>query len=288
MATHRFKTVDVFTSTPLKGNPVAVVFDADDLTDAQMLQIAAWTNLSETTFLCKPTAGGADYRLRIFHPQGELPFAGHPTVGSAHAALEAGLVSKREFIMECGAGCLPLHTGGDGSGRLIFVESPEAQFVHEFSTSVDAISEALGTPVTADPPPASVYNGPTWLFVHLPDAATIAALKPDMNAVTRLSEDFSLTGIAPFALTDGDTAVRIRAFAPFVGVTEDPVTGSANASLPTYLRHFGLIQRTGRSYVVSQGTEIGRDGRVHVHVGDNDRVEIGGQAVTVVEGEIRL
>ena len=289
MATHRFKTVDVFTSVPLKGNPVAVVFDADDLTDAQMLQIASWTNLSETTFLCRPTpAGGADYRLRIFHPTAELPFAGHPTIGSAHAALEAGLVSSREFVMECGAGCLPLHTDGEAPERLIFVESPEAQFVHEFSTSVDAISEALGTPVTADPPPASVHNGPTWLFVQLPDAAAVAALEPDMTAVARLSDDFSITGIAPFALTDGDTAVRIRAFAPFVGVPEDPVTGSANASLPAYLRHFGLLERTGRSYVVSQGTEIGRDGRVHVRVGDDDRVEIGGQAVTVVEGEIRV
>jgi PhzF family phenazine biosynthesis protein len=260
------------------------------MTDAEMQAVAAWTNLSETTFLCRATTPEADYKLRIFHPTGELPFAGHPTVGSAHAALEAGVVTKAKFVMECGAGLLPLHVEGDGVGRRIFVRSPEAEIVHEFSTSLDALAEALGAPVMKDPPPTSVVNGPAWLFCQMDSPDAVGGLRPDMSAVARLSRDFELTGLAPFALVDGqDHAVRIRAFAPAVGVPEDPVTGSANAALPAYLARYGLLESTGRDYVSSQGTEIGRDGRVSVRVLDDaGRSEIGGQSVTVIEGEIRL
>jgi len=287
MATHPFKQVDVFTSIPQLGNPVAVVFGADGMSDAEMVRLAAWTNLSETTFLCKPTQPGADYLLRIFHPAGELPFAGHPTVGSAHAALEAGIVAKHEFVQECGAGLLRLHVEGDGPERLIFVESPEAKLMHEFGTSVEALSAALGAPIVTSPPPASVHNGPTWLFVQMPDSETVTKLKPDMSAVARLSNDFGVTGLACFALTGTQPEVHIRCFCPAINVPEDPVTGSANASLPTYLAHTGLLERTGRAYTSNQGRELGRDGSVHVRT-DGVRTEIGGQAVTVIDGEIRL
>lgn len=292
---HPFKQVDVFTSRPFFGNPVAVVFDADGLDDEEMLRIANWTNLSETTFLQQPSAGsGADYRLRIFHPQGELPFAGHPTVGAAHAYMERGgaRLDPGVLRMECGAGVLAIRTVGEGSGTLIFTESPEVQLVHEFGTSVEAISAALGAPIVADPAPASVHNGPTWLFTQLDDAR-LSALRPDMGAVERLSRDFSLTGIAAFALAGeagGDTAeprVHIRCFAPAAGVPEDPVTGSANAALPAYLARAGLLERAGREYTATQGRELGRDGCVHVRT-DGVRTEIGGQAVTVIDGEIRL
>ena len=289
MTTLKFKQVDVFTSRPFYGNPVAVIFDADDLTDEEMQKIANWTNLSETTFFQSPTPGsGADYRLRIFHPQEEIAFAGHPTVGSAHAYIESGRarLDANVLRMECGAGILAIRTVGEGSETLIFAETPEAQFVHEFGTSVEAISAALGAPIFTDPAPASVYNGPTWLFVQMEDAA-ITSLKPDMAAVARLSEDFSLTGIAAFALTDSDPAVHIRVFGPIAGVPEDPVTGSANASLPTYLERNGMLDRVGSEYVSKQGMELGRDGRVHVRT-DGKRTEIGGQAVTVIDGEIRL
>jgi PhzF family phenazine biosynthesis protein len=295
MRAYAFKQVDVFTGVGLRGNPVAVVIDADDLSDEQMQRAASWTNLSETTFICEPTANsGADYRLRIFTPQSELPFAGHPTVGSAHAYLEHGGARLDPDVLrqECGAGVLAIRAEGEDESRLIFAEAPAAKFVHEYATSVDAISAALGVDVSGDPPPASVDNGPTWTFVYLPDPALIGAMKPDMSALSRLSEDFGLTGLAVFALTGGDPAVRIRCFAPFFGVPEDPVTGSANAALPTYLARYGLLERTGRSYIASQGLELGRDGRVHVRVREDARtgarVEIGGQAVTVVEGEIRL
>lgn len=291
MRSYAFKQVDVFTGVGLRGNPVAVVIDADDLSDEQMQQVANWTNLSETTFIREPTPNsGADYLLRIFTPQHELPFAGHPTVGSAHAYLEHGGARLDPDVLrqECGAGVLAIRSEGEGDSRLIFAETPEAKLVGEFGTSVDIIAEALGVEVSSDPPPASVSNGPTWTFVHVPEAAMIGSMKPDMAAISRLSEDSGLTGLAVFALTGEDPAVRIRCFAPFFGVPEDPVTGSANAALPTYLARYGLLDRTGRSYTSSQGLELGRDGRVHVRVREDDRVEIGGQAVTVVEGEIRL
>jgi PhzF family phenazine biosynthesis protein len=292
LSTHRFSQVDVFTTRPFFGNPVAVVFDADGLSDAEMQRIAGWTNLSETTFFQQPsTNSGADYRLRIFYPKGELPFAGHPTVGSAHAALEGGVIpaGKREFVMECGAGMLPLRVEGDSPERRIFVRAPEAEFVHEFGTSVEAISGVLGAPVAADPPPASINNGPVWLFCGMA-SADIARLRPDMTAAARLSRDLSVSGFATFALVKGaENKVHIRVFAPDGGVPEDPVTGSANASLPTYLARYGLLKVTGREYVSSQGAELGRDGRVQVRVlNDTGLAEIGGQCVTVIEGEIRL
>lgn len=289
MTTLKFKQVDVFTSRPFYGNPVAVVFDADDLTDDKMRQIANWTNLSETTFFQSPSPGsGADYRLRIFHPQEEIAFAGHPTVGSAHAYIESGRARLEPNVlrMECGAGVLAIRTAGEGSETLIFSETPEAQFVHEFGTSVEAISAALGAPIITEPPPASVYNGPTWLFVQLDDTA-VTNLAPDMAIVTRLSRDLGVDGLACFAMTDSEPAIHIRAFVPAFGVPEDPVTGSANASLPTYLERSGLLDRVGREYVAKQGMELGRDGRVHVRT-DGVRSEIGGQAVTVIDGEIRL
>ena len=291
MRSYAFKQVDVFTGVGLRGNPVAVVIDADDLSDEEMQRVANWTNLSETTFIREPTPNsGADYLLRIFTPQSELPFAGHPTVGSAHAYLEHGGARLDPDVLrqECGAGVLAIRSEGEDESRLIFAETPEAKLVREYASSVDAISEALGVEISSDPPPACVDNGPTWTFVYLADPAMVGAMKPDMAALSRLSEDDGLTGLAVFALTDDDPAVRIRCFAPFFGVPEDPVTGSANAALPAYLARYGLLERTGRSYRASQGLEMGRDGRVHIRVREDDRVEIGGQAVTVVEGEIRL
>jgi PhzF family phenazine biosynthesis protein len=294
--TFPFKQVDVFTSRPLLGNPVAVVFDADGLSDEEMQAVARWTNLSETTFFQPPSPeSGADYLLRIFTPASELPFAGHPTVGSAHAYLERGGARLDPNILrqECGAGVLTLRPEGD----IVFAETPQAEFIHEFGTSVDAIAEALGAPVNVDPPPASVGNGPVWLFT-LVDGGDLARLAPDLTAVARLSTDFGITGIAAFALLDhpeepaaagvSKDAVHIRCFAPALGVPEDPVTGSANAALPTYLERFGLQERTGRRYTVTQGREIGRDGTVHVIARDDGRTEIGGQCVTVAEGEVTL
>ncbi len=290
MPTFRFKQVDVFTDRPLYGNAVAVVLDADDIDAGEMQRIAAWTNLSETTFVLKPTVPEADYRLRIFTPADELPFAGHPTVGSAHAALEASLITGPKFVQECGAGLLPMSVTETDVGRRIAVEAPEAKLARDCGDLADNISAALGAQIATEPPPAAMNNGPIWLFARMESGGAVAGLMPDMSAVEKLSRELDLTGIAAFALLDGDgPRVHIRCFAPAFGVYEDPVTGSANAALPAYLEQAGLLDDVGREYVSTQGTELGRDGRVFVRVLDDaGRAEIGGHAVTVIEGEIRL
>jgi PhzF family phenazine biosynthesis protein len=296
--TFGFKQVDVFTSRPCAGNPVAVVLAADALSAAEMQELARWTNLSETTFVLRPTRPEADYRLRIFSPGHELPFAGHPTVGSAHAALEAGIVGGATFRQECGAGVLTLTVRETETGRRIAVEAPAVRVVRDGSPLASAVSAALGAPIQAEPPPAALDNGPVWLFVRLDSGRAVAGLAPDMTALTRLSREHGLSGVAAFAIlpssgpSDGPgdgPRVHIRCFAPAFGIPEDPVTGSANAALPAHLARAGWLDRVGRAYVATQGTELGRDGRVHVRVlDDTGRAEIGGHAVTVIEGEIRL
>ncbi len=289
LRTYKFKQVDVFTDRPLYGNPVAVVLDADGIDPEEMQRIASWTNLSETTFVLKPTTPEAGYRLRIFTPEHELPFAGHPTVGSAHAALEAGVISGPKFAQECGAGVLPMSVMQSEAGLRIAVEAPKAAFVKEYGDLAAAISAALGGEVLSKPTPAAMNNGPVWLFVRMESSEALAGLKPDMSAVAKLSRERGLTGLAPFALLDGGPRVHIRCFAPAFGVPEDPVTGSANAALPAYLAHAALLDALGGEYVSTQGTELGRDGRVFVRVlDDQGRAEIGGHAITVIEGEIRL
>jgi PhzF family phenazine biosynthesis protein len=292
MTTYRFKQVDAFTARPFLGNPVAVVLGADGLDTDEMQRIANWTNLSETTFVLQPTVPQPAYRLRIFTPQHELPFAGHPTIGSCHAVLEAGVVSPQggRLVQECGAGNLSLRIEGEGAERRIWVEAPEAEFEGEHPELSDRLSTALGAPIAKSPPPTALRNGPDWLFVRFQTEAELAALKPDMSTLAQLSREGTHTGLAAFAFVErGEFAVHIRCFAPDAGVPEDPVTGSANAALPAYLSRHAMLTEARRSYVASQGTELGRDGRVHVRVlDDGGRAEIGGQAVTVVDGGIHV
>ena len=291
MPTFRFKQVDAFTARPFFGNPVAVVLGADDLPTAEMQRIAAWTNLSETAFALAPTIPGPAYRLRIFTPVHELPFAGHPTIGSCHAVLEAGIVQPAEgrLVQECGAGNLPLRVAGDPDARWIFVAAPDAKLVGELPGAARAISDALGGEFAGEPPTA-FCNGPTWLFVRCEREADLAELAPDFSALAKHSAALGVGGVAAFAFAEsGEFAVHIRCFAPASGVPEDPVTGSANAALPAHLAHHGLLDRVGRDYLATQGTELGRDGRVRVRVlDDRGRSEIGGQAVTAVDGELRV
>ncbi len=292
MAQHRFKQVNVFSSHPLMGNPVAVVLDADGIEAEQMQRIAAWTNLSETTFILRASAPGADYRLRIFTPRSELPFAGHPTIGSAHAALEGGVLppGSGSFRQECGAGVLPLTVEGSGAERRIFVRAPEARVVRECGDAADAISAALGGVVATSPVPLAVDVGPVWLVVRMEDADTVRGLRPDVSGVAGLSRVLEVIGVTAFCLEPGgDAAVHLRTFAPAVGVVEDPVCGSCNVALAAYLRETGLIEETGEQYVASQGKEMGRDGRVFVRVREGGRdIEIGGRSVTTVDGQIGL
>jgi PhzF family phenazine biosynthesis protein len=268
-----FKQVDVFTSVPFQGNPVAVVIGAEGLDTAAMQRIANWTNLSETTFLLKSQV--ADYKLRIFTPRQELPFAGHPTVGSAHAALESGFIERKGRIrQECGAGILDLTVEGD----TISVRGPKAKI-----SDVGAIP---GFPLVSAP--KRIDLGPVWVVAEVADARTLAALEPDMRALARWTDSVRASGVTVFARSDDRVAaVHVRSFAPAHGIPEDPVCGSGNLSVGCYLQAAGQAERFGRAYVARQGAQLGRDGRVRVAIED-DGVWIGGNAVTCVEGTIRL
>jgi PhzF family phenazine biosynthesis protein len=271
MASYAFKQVDVFTEKPFLGNPVAVVIGAHDLDTADMQRIARWTNLSETTFLLP--SDKADYRLRIFTPRQELPFAGHPTIGSAHAALEAGFVEKKAALrQECSAGILELSVV-DGQ---IFVRGPQAR-VADVRRKLPFANKLLRIDV-----------GPVWIVGEVANARALAALDPDMDMLTGFTRDHEATGITVFAASqDGESAMHVRSFAPAQGVPEDPVCGSGNLSVAAYLRQTNAVPRFGERYVARQGMQVGRDGRVFVHIED-DGIRIGGHAVTCVDGFLKL
>lgn len=282
-----FKQVDVFTRVPLLGNPVAVVLEGASLTEDEMQRLARWTNLSETTFVLPSEQ--ADYRLRIFTPLRELPFAGHPTIGSAHAAIEAGLVTPRggELTQECLAGPIALRVEDDGR---IFARAPRPA-VHPIEVDLVRLSAAIGAPLEPGPAPALVDVGPIWLVAQVASAGALAAAQPDLAAMDAMALSAGALGISAFAIdpTAGTAErVRVRSWAPGAGVPEDPACGSGNAALGAYLGATGLLSRTGRSYVASQGREVGRDARISVSVRGPDEVEIGGHAVTVIEGVLRL
>jgi PhzF family phenazine biosynthesis protein len=285
MNARSFKQIDVFTSVRYQGNALAVIFDADGIPAGRMQRIAAWTNLSETAFVMAPTQPGASYRVRIFTPRSELPFAGHPSVGSAHALLEAGLIDPAgPLLQECAAGLLPVRVDVVGGARRIFVQAPRARERDVDAGSVDAFCRALGAKPAA--PPRLLYSGPDWLIVDLGDEAAVRTLQPDLAAIDALSATTRITGVSVFGRASGaEYAIAVRAFAPADGVPEDPVTGSANAAIGAYLLAAGGLDAVGANYRASQGREVGRDGFVDVCVdaatGD---VEIGGQSVTCMDG----
>jgi PhzF family phenazine biosynthesis protein len=272
----RFKQVDVFTDKPFLGNPVAVVIGGEKLGTAAMQRIACWTNLSETTFLLPSKV--ADYRLRIFTPRQELPFAGHPTVGSAHAALESGFVRrKKKLTQECGAGIIGLSVEKDG----IFLKAPEAKVS---VVSAGKVLSALGAPVEDL---RSVNVGPVWLVGEVRTARALALISPDMGALAAATTAAGAGGVTLFAASgEKSSAIHVRSFAPAHGINEDPVCGSGNISVAAHLRFFGKLREFGPSYVARQGMQLGRDGRVSVRVGANG-IEIGGKSVTCVEGTLR-
>jgi PhzF family phenazine biosynthesis protein len=277
----RFKQVDVFTRRPFLGNPVAVVIGAEALDTPAMQRIACWTNLSETTFLLPPSDPAADYRLRIFTPRQELPFAGHPTIGSAHAALESGFVKRKATLrQECGAGLLELTVEDDGA---IFVRGPEPRV-----SPLERIGgSAFGIPLAPGTTLLRVEVGPVWVVGELTDPTALAALKPDMSALAEWTQALDATGVTVFAPSGDDgSAIHVRSFAPAHGIAEDPVCGSGNLSVAAYLRHTGKIDSFGRRYVARQGMQLGRDGRVAVRA-EADGLRIGGHAVTCIEGTIR-
>jgi len=271
-----FRQVDVFGSAPLGGNPVAVVHDAEGLDDEQLQVFARWTNLSETTFLLPPTSGEADYRLRIFTPSTELPFAGHPTIGSAHAWLEHGGTPRTagRVVQECGAGLVTLRRTAE---RLAFAAPPLLRSGPVDDDERLAILAPLRLTQEDVVDMAWVDNGPGWVGLLLRDADAVLALEPDFSS---LHHDVGVVGVR----SGGDTACEVRALCPTgSGITEDPVTGSLNAGLAQWLS--GTVLPT--SYVAAQGTVIGRSGRVHVDR-EGDTIWVGGDARTVVRGQVSI
>ena len=291
----RFKQVDVFTDRPFYGNPVAVVIDADGLSSDDMQRIARWTNLSETTFLLQPTQSAADYRVRIFTPGSELTFAGHPTVGTAHAAIEAGVItSKRRLVQECAAGLLDLEVFGSGSARRIAVTAPAAQLTTLADKRFDALADALGARWHGSATPITVDMGPRWLIVQMNDGAAVSALAPDMAKLADFSRAQGITGVTAFGLLGRPgqdlaalkgSSINVRAFAPAEGVAEDPVCGSGNASVGVYISNRPELVHLLPQYIATQGREIGRDGYVTVTM-HGGRVQIGGHAVTCIDGTL--
>jgi len=272
-----FQQVDVFAEKPLEGNALAVISDADDLTEAQMAALARWTNLSETTFVLRPTHPEADYRVRIFTPQRELPFAGHPTLGTCHVWLDNGGTPRGEYIVqECAAGLVRIR---HGAGPLAFAAPPLVRSGAVEKSVLQQIARALGIDLARIRASNWVDNGPGWVGVLLSSREEVLALQVDYAVLDGLN----LGVIGPWAGEGAEADVEVRAF---MGgeFAEDPVTGSLNASLAQWLIGAGELPER---YVASQGTVIGRRGRVSIERIGND-VWVGGRVQTCVVGQISI
>jgi PhzF family phenazine biosynthesis protein len=273
-----FAQVDVFTATPYLGNPVAVVLDGDGLSTEDMAAFAAWTNLSETTFVVRPTSGDADYGLRIFTPGGEIPFAGHPTLGSAHAWLETGGTPKSAdtVVQECGVGLVELRRTGTG----LSFRAPQLRRTGPLEPEhLDRVTAALR--ITSEDVVAHqwVDNGPGWAAVQLASARDVLALEPDDQRMREL-----MVGVVG-AYPEGSPALfEVRGFAGAVGVPEDPVTGSLNAGIGQWLIGNGTAPAT---YRATQGARVGRHGVITVRA-EGDAVWVGGDSVTCIRGTVAL
>ena len=278
----RFHQVDVFTAVPLKGNPLAVVHAAVGLSDATMAAFARWTNLSETTFLLPPVHAEADYRVRIFTPAGELPVAGHPTLGSCWAWLAAGGKSQQAgvVVQECGVGLVRVKRDGTHAQRLAFAAPPLRRTGPIEAELLQRVAAGLGVAVADMLHHQWVDNGPGWCAVMLKSAAQVLAVKPDWAVLGDVK--LGLVGAQP---AGHEALFEVRAFVPTLGVPEDPVTGSLNAGLAQWLIGAGLAPP---AYVAVQGTALGRDGRVHVQRDEAGDIWVGGDVVPCVDGEVLL
>jgi PhzF family phenazine biosynthesis protein len=299
-----FQQVDVFTAQPYLGNALAVVMDASGLSDAQMQRFACWTNLSETTFLLPPTDPAADYRVRIFTPGGELPFAGHPTLGSCHAWLEAGGQPQgREVVQECALGLVRIRREGS---QLAFA-APPCKRSDIAPDLLEGIEQALGLQAQQVLAAQKLDNGPQWHGLLLDDPQTLLALQPDHARLRELGTKVGVaaryghaanTGLliarsnrearasrSPAAAEPGAADLEVRAFAAPIGVNEDPVTGSLNASLAQWLMAEGHMPTR---YQAAQGACLGRAGQVHLQRDASGQVWVGGQSVVCISGQVRL
>ncbi|MFK7829522.1 MAG: PhzF family phenazine biosynthesis protein [Congregibacter sp.] len=282
MSAKPFDQVDVFAGEQFRGNPVAVVHEADDLSDQQMLDFARWTNLSETTFVLRPTLSEADYRLRIFTPGGELPFAGHPTLGSCHAWMRrSNRISEtrdtsEEIFQECPLGIVSIRRDGD---LLAFKAPPLLRSGPLDDELVEELAKALSVPLASIKGHQWVDNGPGWCALLLDSAERVRALTPDLYALG----DYSLGIVGP-GLASEECDFEVRAFVPSLGVPEDPVTGSLNAGLAQWLMGAGIANS---HYIAHQGTAINRAGRIELRKA-GDAIWVGGATRTCIAGEVRF
>jgi len=285
MQERAFQQVDVFTATPYFGNPVAVVLQGDGLDDATMQRFAHWTNLSETTFMLAPTDLQADYRLRIFTPGGELQFAGHPTLGSCHAWLAAGGKPKSEahVVQQCGVGLVRIQR----DGALLAFGAPPLQRSAVGAELLDAVTTALGLKSEQIVAAQLLDNGTHWLGLLIDNADSVARLQPDFARLKATGHKVGVaaTCVGKPAHEDDHADLLVRGFAPNMGIDEDPVTGSLNASLAQWLIADGHM---AASYVAAQGAALGRNGRVIIRTDATGQTWVGGQAVTCIEGQVRL
>ncbi len=275
-----FKQIDVFTELPFWGNPVAVVFDADGLSDDEMQKIARWTNLSETTFV--QSSDRADYKLKIFTPGMELPFAGHPTVGSAHAVRETGIISvdKTSFVQECKAGLIPISIKDN---KNIIIKAPKIKIIDKKPDANLLLKSTNSVPLID---PIIIDVGPVWMAARLEDFNSLYSIEINSEILMELSMQTQSIGLNVYAV-DRENKVHIRSFAPLIGILEDPVCGSGNIAIAHHIKTTCISDIVGHSYVARQGAALKRDGRVFVSIQDDD-IFIGGSSVTVIQGKIKI
>jgi len=290
MTQRRYLQLDVFADRPGAGNPLAVVLDAEGLDDAAMQAIARWTRLPETTFVFAPTQPGASYRIRMFSPRREVPFAGHPSVGTACVVLEAGLAAPVDgvLVQEGVAGLLPLSVSGEGEARTIAVRTPRARVVETADAADPRLAAALrGLPLGALPP-ALMDGGRRWWLAQLRDEAALRAAQPDWAAIGGLADSTESMGLCAFAHADAgqDYDLVVRAFVGAPAQFEDAASGAANATLAAWLKHNDALPGRDGRYTVSQGREVGFDARLQLRVDADGEVWSGGRVSNVVRGQI--
>ncbi len=293
----RMWQVDAFTDVPYRGNPCAVFFDGGDLSDAQMQQIAQEMNLSETVFLCPPTTADADYRARIFTPRSELPFAGHPTISAAFSVWrsmrDAGFGPMPTVLrQECGAGIVPVEISPQ-DGTQVFTMTQMRPAFRAFDTGKADVAAMLGCDPgdLLDPALDASSTGIWWMFARCRSPEVVAALEPDMTAISALSQETGITGLAAWSVgaTQAGVDVKLRGFAPAEGVPEDPVTGSANGCLAALIARDGILGAAPFSYVAEQGVEMGRAGKIFVSCDAADAApRVGGKVVRVMTGDLAI
>ena len=289
MQDFRYLQLDVFSARTGGGNPLGVVIDAASWTGERMQAFATWTGLVETTFVLPPSTADASYRLRIFTPSREIPFAGHPTIGSAHAVLETGVAKARNgrLMQECGAGLLPIRVEGEGPSRHLFLQAPAARVLAENPNDEPKLKPVLGSAALGSLPPVFVEGGRRWWIAEFADEAGLRGWKPDHAAIGALAKTTDSLGLCVFTRSRSpDYDLVVRAFPAGVGIVEDPASGAANGLIAAWIAKAEPHGALAHGYRVSQGREIGHDALILIRI-EKEHVWVGGTTRTIVRGRVR-